>query len=132
MTSEKRTASVRNWIASAEYDLTTAEQMLDTGRYLYIAFMCRQAVEKMLKAHIEVKDNKLPPPIQNLEKLSKHAALDVPDQLNQILRKLNRAGISTIYPTNLRESLARYTEGYCSQVIAETQSLARWLRTHTS
>ena len=29
-----------NFIASAEYDLNTAEHMLKTGRYIYVIFMC--------------------------------------------------------------------------------------------
>jgi len=130
MIHEKRKQSVRNWIASADYDLITAEHMLQTGLYLYIAFICHQAVEKMLKAHIELKENKLPPLIQDLGKLSEHAALNVPDNLHRILRKLNKAGISTIYPNDLQKRLAQYTEGYCSQVIDETQKLVRWLRSH--
>jgi HEPN domain-containing protein len=43
---------VEHWIERSQYDLDTAKVMLDTGRYLYVAYMCQQAVEKMLKAII--------------------------------------------------------------------------------
>jgi HEPN domain-containing protein len=42
----------RNWIALAEYDLETAVRMLETGRYLYVVFLCHLALEKVLKAHV--------------------------------------------------------------------------------
>ena len=37
------------WETSAEYDLLTAEAMQKAGRYLYVAFMCQQAIEKINK-----------------------------------------------------------------------------------
>lgn len=37
------------WEEYAQYDLDTAEVMLDTGRYLYCVFMCQQALEKIVK-----------------------------------------------------------------------------------
>jgi HEPN domain-containing protein len=39
-------------MALAEYDLDTAQHMLETGRYLYVIFLCHLALEKMLKAHV--------------------------------------------------------------------------------
>lgn len=39
------------WIERAEYDLETAKAMQQTGRYLYVGFMCQQTVEKALKAY---------------------------------------------------------------------------------
>jgi HEPN domain-containing protein len=42
----------QNWIDLAVYDLETARHMLATGRYLYVVFLCRLALEKMLKAHV--------------------------------------------------------------------------------
>ena len=36
------------WEDIAEYDLVTAEAMLFSGRYLYVVFMCQQAVEKLV------------------------------------------------------------------------------------
>ena len=38
---------VDNWLSLAEYDLATADAMLQTGRLLYVGFMCQQAIEKI-------------------------------------------------------------------------------------
>ena len=37
------------WLDIAQYDLDTAEAMLISGRWLYVVFMCQQAVEKLVK-----------------------------------------------------------------------------------
>ena len=65
---------VSHWVERAEYDLATAKAMLDTGRYLYIGYMCQQAIEKILKAII-AKQNKENPPIHNLNRLAEIASI---------------------------------------------------------
>ena len=37
------------WIEISDYDLETAEAMLHSKRYLYVGFMCHQAIEKIFK-----------------------------------------------------------------------------------
>lgn len=37
------------WLDTAQYDLETAEAMLKGERWLYVVFMCQQAVEKLVK-----------------------------------------------------------------------------------
>lgn len=37
------------WLDIAEYDMVSAEAMLNTGRYAYVAFMCQQSLEKLIK-----------------------------------------------------------------------------------
>lgn len=37
------------WLDIAEYDLVTADSMYTSGRYLYVVFMCQQALEKLAK-----------------------------------------------------------------------------------
>ena len=44
----------RKWIALAEYDLVTAGHMFETGRYVYVIFMCHLALEKLLLSFAEV------------------------------------------------------------------------------
>ena len=34
------------WIEIADYEIETAKAMLQTGRYLYVGFMCHQTIEK--------------------------------------------------------------------------------------
>ena len=38
-----------HWLGIAQYDLDTAEVMFEASRYLYVAFMCQQAIEKLSK-----------------------------------------------------------------------------------
>ena len=49
-----------NWIALANYDIETASHMLETGRYLYVIFLCHLALEKLLKAHVAEVTQTLP------------------------------------------------------------------------
>ena len=42
--------NVVQWVKRADYDLKTAFAMQDAARYLYVVFMCQQALEKILKA----------------------------------------------------------------------------------
>jgi len=35
------------WLETAEYDLETAGAMLNSGRWLYVIFMCQQAIERL-------------------------------------------------------------------------------------
>lgn len=42
----------KKWLDRARYDMQTAVSMWNTRRYLYVAFMCQQSLEKILKAII--------------------------------------------------------------------------------
>ncbi|PIV53356.1 MAG: hypothetical protein COY53_07385 [Elusimicrobia bacterium CG_4_10_14_0_8_um_filter_37_32] len=60
---------VKKWLEHAKYDLETARSMYKTRRYLYVAFMCQQAIEKVLKAKIAEKGKGILP-IHNLVRLA--------------------------------------------------------------
>jgi len=130
MTPEKRLKSVRNWIAGAEYDLETAKHMLKTKRYIYVVFMCHLSLEKMLKAHVELEENKFPPKINDLAKLVERAKLIIPADLEKIILQLNKESIPTRYPEDLQKSLIHYTKAYCSKTVQETEQTLKWLKSH--
>jgi HEPN domain-containing protein len=54
------------WEDIADYDLETAQSMLNTGRYLYVAFMCQQAVEKLVKGLFVLNSEEEPPKVHNI------------------------------------------------------------------
>ena len=47
---QKDKDKINYWLDLADYDLETAKAMLNSGRFLYVGFMCHQTIEKALKA----------------------------------------------------------------------------------
>ena len=48
------------WIEIADYDIETAKAMLVSKRFLYVGFMCHQAIEKTIKAYYCSVKNEVP------------------------------------------------------------------------
>lgn len=44
---------IKYWIDLSDYDLETAEAMLSSRRYLYVGFMCHQAMKRPLRHIIQ-------------------------------------------------------------------------------
>jgi HEPN domain-containing protein len=59
------------WLDIAQYDLKTADAMYKTGRWLYVAFMCQQAIEKLVKGLYILYNNDKVPKIHNIGKVIK-------------------------------------------------------------
>ena len=66
---------VSYWLDLADYDIETANVMLDGRRYLYVGFMCQQVIEKSLKAAICSISDEFPPYTHNLLNLAEKAGL---------------------------------------------------------
>jgi len=119
---------VAHWVERAEYDLETAKVMLDTARYLYVAYMCQQAVEKLLKAII-AQQGKENLPIHNLNRLAEVAgirnALNA-EQFN-FLAELTPYCIEARYG-DYKESLAEIINAErARKVYDKTHEIFKWL-----
>jgi HEPN domain-containing protein len=119
---------VSHWVERAEYDLETAKSMLDTGRFLYVGYMCQQAVEKVLKGII-AQQNKENLPIHNLNRLAQVAGIE--NDLNagqfNFLAELTPYCIEARYG-DYRESLSEIiNEQRAREVYAKTQEIFQWL-----
>ena len=73
------------WLDLAQYDLETAEVMLEGKRYLYVGFMCHQVIEKALKASIWVLIG------------------SEPEYTHALARLLRISGLRDEYPITLRD-----------------------------
>lgn len=89
---------IEEWIKMSEYDLQTAKVMLETGRYLYVPFMCQQSVEKLLKAVFCHVNNSVPPRTHNLLYLVDILKLNITDTQKTLLSQLNKFYLDSRYP----------------------------------
>jgi len=119
---------VAHWVERSKYDLDTAKVMLDTGRYLYVAYMCQQTVEKMLKAIIAQygKENF---PIHNLNRLAEIASIsnDLTSEQFNFLAELTPYHIEARYG-DYKESLSEIVnDKEAEQVYRKTKGIYKWL-----
>jgi HEPN domain-containing protein len=121
----------QNWIEMSDYDLETARHMLQTGRYLYVVFMCHLALEKMLKAHVAEVTQSVPPKSHDLIYLLRKGGLvGMPRQHLDFIGKINNARIPTRYPDDLRRALREYPEEVARDYLKQTEEALQWLRKH--
>jgi HEPN domain-containing protein len=107
--------AARYWLELSEYDLETAEAMLASGRYLYVAFMAHQSVEKMLKA-FHVQQQKEPAPFSHsLSYLAKKAGLSAlfSEEQQQFIDMLEPMNIECRYPTHKEQLMKSLSAERC-------------------
>ncbi len=119
---------VAHWVERSQYDLDTAKIMLDTGRYLYVAYMCQQAVEKILKALIAQlgKENF---PIHNLNRLAEIATISnelTSEQFN-FLAELTPYHIEARYGDYEDRLSEIINEKKAEQVYKKTREIHKWI-----
>lgn len=124
-------AQTQYWVQIAEYDLETAGAMLQADRYLYVGFMCHQAIEKVLKAIYTAEQNAVPPKIHSLGRLLKMVDLHkiIPDDLLEVLNTLTPLNIATRYPDQDLEIMLELDHPYTTQLLENTRRLFEWLKT---
>ncbi len=120
----------QNWIASAEYDLATAQHMLKTGRFLYVIFCCHLALEKMLKAHVTAVTGSFAPKTHDLIYLIRKSGLVLPTPLLEFVSKVDNASIPTRYPEDLSRTLRDYPAPVARDYLLQTEETLTWLKLH--
>ena len=73
------------WEDIAQYDIDTAESMFKTGRYLYVAFMCQQSIEKLVKGLFVYYNNEEPLKTHNINLVFKN--INWPDGFEKVHSK---------------------------------------------
>jgi HEPN domain-containing protein len=123
-------AEVMYWVELSDYDLETAEAMLEKARYLYVGFMCHQAIEKILKAFFVGAHRAAPPYTHNLAYRAKKA--DLIDVLSEVQRDtldlLDPLHIEARYPSQKEQVLNSLTRERCGQILDMTRELHGWIR----
>ena len=119
---------VGHWVERAQYDLDTAKAMLECHRYLYVAYMCQQAIEKIIKAII-AQQGKENVPIHNLIRLSEIAQIrgELADHRLNFLAGLTPYHIEARYG-DYKESLSEIINGETAKELYDkTREIFQWL-----
>ena len=124
------TDRVKYWMEIADYDLGTAETLYEGGRWLYVAFMCHQAIEKTLKAYWCATQPNDPPFTHNLTTLSERTERDkeMSDDQLDIIATLMPMNIQARYPEYKDQLAKMLTKENCRNIIDETKQLQEWIK----
>ncbi len=125
---------IEYWLGIADYDLDTAEAMYSTGRWLYVAFMCHQVIEKTLKAYWCATQEDEPPYIHNHKRLADGCGLYSRMSMEQkdFLNTVTTYNIEARYPES-KDALARKLDKEaCLFIIDNTKTLQTWIKEQLS
>ena len=114
----------------SDYDFDTAKAMLDTGRYLYVAFMCHQTVEKILKAYWSKVLDEPPLKIHSLSRLAEKSGLDkdMSEEQMDFIDELEPLNIEARYPSYKERLMKSLTSDRCAKMIGQTDELRTWIK----
>ena len=121
---------VKYWLEIADYDLETAEALYVSKRWLYVAFMCHQVIEKTLKAYWSAKREDEPPYIHNHKRLAEGCGLyeQMTDEQKDFINAIATFNIQARYPEYKSQIAQNLTQETCRYLIETTKELQQWIK----
>ncbi len=121
---------IRYWIDLSDYDLETAEAMLQSKRYLYVGFMCHQTIEKAFKAYF-IKNKSISAPFSHslslIAKKGDFYELFSDDQ-KTFIDMIEPLNIEARYPSHKERLLKSLTENKCIEILHNTIEIQQWIK----
>jgi HEPN domain-containing protein len=102
--------------------------MLETGRYVYVLFMCQQTLEKLLKAHVVRTTKEFPPRLHNLLRLLEITKLEATEEDRKFLEKLNYYYLESRYPEEKRRISKEAKRSLAEEYLKKTEEAVKWLK----
>jgi len=120
---------VKYWTELSEYDIKTAEAMLQSKRFLYVGFMAHQAIEKILKAYFVNVTGETAPLSHSLSFLAKQSDIykKFSEEQKDFIDLLEPMNIEARYPTHKKQLLESLTAKRCTEILYNAQELQKWI-----
>lgn len=124
------TNKVKYWIDLSDYDLETAEAMLNCKRYLYVGFMCHQTIEKAFKSYYTKLKTETAPYVHSLSLIAKKGDFyDLfSDEQKDFIDQLEPLNIEARYPSHKERLLRSLTDLKCIELIRKSKELQKWIK----
>ena len=123
------TDNVKYWLDLVTNDLDTAEYLFKGGRWLYVAFMCHQVIEKTLKAYWTATRDDDPPYTHSHIKLMEGCGLKdaLSEEQLRFLALMVPMNIEARYPKYKQDVAATLNENACRYILEQTKQLREWI-----
>jgi HEPN domain-containing protein len=121
--------NVQEWIRISEEDLTVANLCYEGSMYLHCAYMCQQAVEKILKGLITA-NGELPNPIHNLYILAEDAEIDddLTTEQTFFLKALSTYAIAARYPERKKKLYSLCKQEEAEKLLKSSEEMIKWVK----
>ena len=121
------------WFDLAQYDLDTAESMLISKRWLYVVFMCQQAVEKLVKGIYVLYLGDNVPRTHNIrvifEKYEDQLSEKIDERYIDLFEDLTIHYINGRYVDYKQKLSDRLDENASTEILRQTREVFAWLMT---
>ena len=117
---------IQNWTKQGRKELESAGKALASEDYYLVAYLCHQAVEKMLKGL--VLHNRMEPPPHTHSLMRLGALVDVPKEHGENLRNLTPHYMLSRYPDASGEPpYELYTREKAEAILKEAKEVISWI-----
>jgi HEPN domain-containing protein len=128
MTTDPAEKDIKSWVDASRYDLETARALFKSRRYLYVLFMCQQALEKLLKARVTAQTREFPPRIHNLARLGELAGFEFSQEEKTLLERLSLYYLQSRYPPDVRALARTVRRSMAADYLGQTETLWKRVR----
>ena len=121
------------WLDIAQYDLETAEAMFSSERWLYVVFMCQQAIEKLCKGlYLLFIDDDVPRnhDINSIvTKFVDKVPVPIDDDKRMLFAKLSAFYLNNRYPKYRERLSVSLKKEEAQNILDSTKEIFKWLLT---
>ena len=119
----------QKWLEQVDEDILAAEALYESGRWLYIGFMCHQAIEKLIKAYWFSMCDDEPPYLHNHFRLLEGCGLksQLNDQQRRFVEIMSPMYIAARYPEYKSQVARMLNEEGSAYIIEQTKDFRQWI-----
>ena len=120
---------VSSWLEHVHEDISAANDMYKTGHWLYVGFLCHQAVEKAFKAYYTATHDDDPPYTHSHMRLADVCGLadKLSDEHLRFIDFMVPMYIKARYPEQKLAAAQNLNAKVCEYVISTTKELTQWI-----
>lgn len=120
---------IKAWQEQVQEDISSAECLYQGGHWLYVAFLCHQAIEKALKAYYVANHDDDPPYTHSHLRLIDVCGLkdEISPEHMRFLSLMGPMYIEARYPEQKAKTARTLNKDACKHIIETTKQLTQWI-----